>query len=147
MPTIEGAAKTAVWSRIRTDAATMSLCGGRGPWYGHVPVDRNAPATLPSATQAVIEIEADTQLLPGRQEQIEIVLVIRSFSHDLNERVGTELDRLFKPAPRDRWRDLPVAGGGRASVRRESASDLPEPGSEHQQKRYLLRVMIALPGA
>ncbi len=118
--------KKAVYTVITADAALMARLGNKAPYPLRLPKD-----TPHSRTVAAITYSGSTIQVRGGHEDHTITLSVWAYSHDLAEAVSGDLRRLFHPTSRNRyWVPLPVAGGHRAFIRREFATDVPDPASD-----------------
>ena len=127
----------AVYQRITQD----TVFNGHAQYY----VDRVPLPASASRTVASVYLVSETTVPGGRggKEQITLTFTIVSLSHDLNELVRIDLDRLFH-AVRYNWQLLATLGSGmRAFTRKDAAVNIPQPEKDVHMQAVRYRVLFA----
>jgi hypothetical protein len=126
---------SAVNNKVRGDAILMGRIGGKGPYYGRLPV--NSPHTK---MVGAITMEGESVTEPGGKEAQFIVMHLWAFKKTLVEDMSSDLDRLFM-SWRFRWVPLtPMPANMIAFTRIEFRFDVVDPGSELFHKVVRIRV-------
>lgn len=107
--------KEAFFARVIGDATLMSYLA-RPPIVEAVP-----ERTVFGKNKAVIQYSGAVSIDRGAKEDIELVVNVLSYSHDLNETVAHHLERLFHRA--NNWKKLDLGEGEFAYIRRTSVDD------------------------
>ncbi len=116
----------------------MALLGGRGPFYGRLPIDSPHTKTVAAIT---MDFESIVDL-GGTENQI-VTLHIWGFNKMLLENVSKSIDRLFHDY-RFRWVPLAVTGGiSVAFTRVDFRVDVVDAASELYHKVCRIRVRYA----
>ena len=124
--------KKALYNRITNDVTIMAKLQD-SPYMGRLPGDTGKI----SKTKAAIVITGGSDRIGPDKERQSYTMDVFAYSHDLVEDVFEDLVRLFVVSLRGgkQWRPLAVsAPAGKALIRFESETDLPDETSELNHK-------------
>lgn len=126
--------KEAFFARIIGDPLIMNYLA-RPPIVEAIP-----EKTVFGKNKAVVQYVGSVSSRIGAKENIEIVVNVVSYSHDLNETVAYHLERLFHSV--NNWRTLNLDGGEKAFIRRSSVNDIYDDNSQLHVKVLRFSVLF-----